>query len=152
MTLFLQALFTKEVRLVELDKLREHEEFDTEHLKKLTEEIASDKILKFAIVVDKNTNIILDGEHRFNALKDLACKKIPVVYVDYNSPDIKVKTWRNGLRLTKKDVIDAGLSKEKFLATTSKHMVRNGDKESHISSIEKKVDVPLEVLRGKLDG
>ena len=82
-------------RLVELNKLRQHEEVDPTHLKELKEEIRSDKILKFAIVVDKNTNVILDGEHRFNALKELGCRRIPIVYVDYNSPDIEVQTWRN---------------------------------------------------------
>ena len=104
--------YTIEAQLVELDKLRQHEEVDPAHLKELKEEIKSDKILKFAIVVDKNTNVILDGEHRFNALKELGCRRIPLVYVDYNSPDIEVQTWRNNPHLTKKDVIEAGLSKK----------------------------------------
>ncbi|MCW3975923.1 MAG: ParB N-terminal domain-containing protein [Candidatus Bathyarchaeota archaeon] len=77
-------------QLVELNKLLEHEECDQFHLKELIKEIATDRILKLAIVADKDTNIILDGEHRFNALKKLGCKKIPVIYIDYNSPSIEV--------------------------------------------------------------
>lgn len=79
--------YTVEAQLVELNKLRQHEEVDSAHLKELKEEIRSDMVLKFAIVVDKNTNVILDGEHRFNALRELGCRSIPVVYVDYNSPE-----------------------------------------------------------------
>jgi cysteine synthase/O-phosphoserine sulfhydrylase/cystathionine beta-synthase len=143
--------YITEVQLVELDKLRQHEEVDPAHLKELKEEIKSDKILKFAIVVDKNTNIILDGEHRFNSLKELGCRRIPVVYVDYNSPDIQVQSWRNNLHLTKKDVIEAGLGEKKLPPKTSKHMIKIGDRLLHISAIQKRTDVPLEVLRNDVE-
>jgi len=139
--------YVTEAKLVELDKLKQHEEVDSAHLKELKEEIKSDKILKFAIVVDKNTNVILDGEHRFNALKELECKSIPVVYVDYNSSDIEVQTWRKNPSLTKKDIIEAGLSGKKLPPKTSKHMIRMGDTLLHISTLEKRVDILLEELR-----
>jgi len=140
-----------EAQLVQLNKLREHEEANLNHLKELTQEIASDRILKFAIVVDKNTNIILDGEHRFNALKDLGCRNIPVVYIDYNSPQIEVQAWRNDQNLTKKDVIEAAISGKKLPPTSSKHMIRNGDSLWHISAIEKGVNIPLELLRSEIE-
>lgn len=140
-----------EAKLVELDDLREHEEVNPVRLKELIEEIASDKILKFAIVVDENTNVILDGEHRFNALKNLGYKKIPVVYVNYNSPEIEVQAWRSGQFLTKKDVVEAGLGERKLPPTTSRHMIRIGDRLSHISTIQKRVNIPLELLRNEVE-
>lgn len=138
-------------QLVELNKLRQHEEADPMHLKELKEEIRSDGILKLAIAVDINTNIILDGEHRFNALKELGCKRIPVVFVDYNSPDIKVQAWRKGEQLTKKDVIKAGFSEKKLPPMTTKHMVKTCNRLRHISAIEKRTDIPLEKLRGDIN-
>ncbi|MEM3696062.1 MAG: ParB N-terminal domain-containing protein [Candidatus Bathyarchaeia archaeon] len=135
------------LKIVKLNKLKQHEEVDPTHLKELKKEIASDKILKFAIAADKNTNIILDGQHRFNAIKELGCKRIPVVYVDYNSPEIEVQSWKGNPHLTKKDVVEAGLSGRKFPPKTSKHMVRIGSTLHHISVIEKRVDIPLEKLR-----
>jgi cysteine synthase/O-phosphoserine sulfhydrylase/cystathionine beta-synthase len=143
--------YATEVQLVELDKLRQHEEVDPTHLRKLKERIKSDKILKFAIVVDKNTNVILDGEHRFNSIKELGCKRIPVIYVDYDSPDIQVQSWKNNLRLTKKDVIKAGLGEKKLPPKTSKHLVKVGNRILHISAIQKRVNVPLEVLRNEIE-
>lgn len=116
-------------------------------MKKLKKEIESDSILKFAIVVDKNTNVILDGEHRVNALKELGCKAIPVVYIDYNSSNIEIQTWRKKLQLIKKDIIEAGLSGRKLPPKTSKHMIRIGDALQHISALEKRVDISLEELR-----
>jgi len=140
-----------DMRLVELDTLRHHEEANLDHLRELKKEIELDKILKFAIVVDKNTNIILDGEHRFNALKELGCNKVPVVFVDYNSPAIEVQAWRNGEQVTKKDVIEAGLGGKKLPPTTSKHMIRTCKTHTHISVIEKRVDISLEKLRDHPD-
>jgi len=140
-----------EVHLAELNKLLQHEEADPEHLKELTQEIASDKILKHPIVVDEKTNVILDGEHRFNALKNLGCKRIPVIYVNYESPNIEVQTWRGNHQITKREIIQAALTGKKFPPKTSRHMIRNSDVLTHISSIEKRVDIPLEVLKSELE-
>ena len=134
------------VRLVELDKLKQHEEVDQTHLEELKKEIKSDGILKIAIAVDMNTNIVLDGEHRLNALKKLGCKKVPVVFVDYHSAELRVCAWRKGEELTKKNVIEAGFSEKKLPPTTTKHMVKISDRLIHISAIEKRVDIPLEKL------
>jgi cysteine synthase/O-phosphoserine sulfhydrylase/cystathionine beta-synthase len=139
-----------EAQLVELDEMRQRKEVNPTPLKKLTEEIASDKNLKFAIVIDKNTNVIIDGEHRFTALKNLGCKKIPAVDVHYNLPGIEVQAWGTGQSLTKKDVIEAGMEERKLMPTTSKHIIRTGNKLSHISAIEKKVNIPLELRRSKV--
>ncbi len=139
-----------EIHLIKLAELHEHEETDPAHLKELTQQIAADKILKHPIVVDEKTNTMLDGEHRFNALKSLGCKRIPVIYVDYNSPNIVVQTWRNNYNLTKKDVVEAALSGKRFPPKTTYHMIKNSETLSHISSIEKRVDIPIEVLKSEL--
>jgi len=141
--------YTAEVQLVELDKLFPHEAVSPEHLKKLTEEIVKDGFLKRAIVVDKNTNVILDGEHRFAILQNLGCKKIPVVYVDYTSSEIQVESRNSNRKLTKKDVIVAGLSGKILPPKASKHMIRNREKLLHISVVESEANLPLDVLKSE---
>jgi ParB-like chromosome segregation protein Spo0J len=140
-----------EIRLVELTKLKQHEDADRARLKELKKEINLDKVLKFAIIADENTNIILDGEHRFNALKELGCKTIPVVYVDYYASNIQVNSWKKNNHLKKEDVIEAGLSGKRFPPRTSRHMIRIGSGLFHISTLEKRVDIPLKKLRIKND-
>lgn len=135
------------VEIVEINKLKEHEEIDFRHLQKLIKEIKNDKILKRPIAIDKNTNIILDGAHRFNALKALGCKKIPAVLVNYRSPKIKVLAWRKGEKITKKDVITAGLTGNKMPPKTSKHMILINGRLRHISFIEKEINFPIEKLK-----
>lgn len=146
MTVFVSIGKTQEpsqVELVELKELKQHEKIDPEHLKELKEKIKSDDVLKRPIVVDRNTNIILDGEHRFNSLKELGFSKIPVIFVDYNLPEITVKSWRKGRHLTKQIVIEAGLTQKKLPSRTSRHMVRISSKLKHISFMQKRVDIPL---------
>lgn len=45
------------------------------------------------IIVDKDTNVILDGHHRYYAFLILKLKKIPVFYVDYKSEEVIVNSW-----------------------------------------------------------
>jgi len=138
---------TINIELVELDKLKPHEGVDSAHLRELREEIKSDGILKFAIAVNKDKNIILDGHHRVAALKELGCAKTPVVFVDYGSSGIEVQSRRKGIQLTKEKIMKAGLGSKKFPPQTSRHMIRIGDVVKHISAIEKRVDIPLEELK-----
>jgi ParB-like chromosome segregation protein Spo0J len=81
---------------VNIEKLKEHEDVDLKHFKKLLEKIKSDGILKRPIVVDKNTKVVLDGEHRLRVLKEMGYDKIPAILVDYSSPK------NNGLTLEKR--------------------------------------------------
>jgi hypothetical protein len=135
------------IELIELENLRPHEGVDSARLKKLKEEIKSDGILKLAIAVDKCGNIILDGHHRVAALRELGYEKIPVVFVDYGSSDIQVRSRRKSMQLTKEDVTKAGIGSEKMPPKTSKHMVKIGGAMKHISVIEKRVDMPLDELK-----
>lgn len=135
------------VDLVELRRLRAHEEVDFNHLKELKKEIASDRILKFAVAVDKDTNIILDGHHRFSALKELGCKRIPAVFVDLNSLQIEVNSFRNDRKVTKEMVVNAGLSGNRFPPKTSKHIIRINGELKHILAIEQNVNLPLKNLQ-----
>ena len=134
--------------LVKISELKEHEEIDLEHFIKLTKEIKSDGILKKPIAVDKNTGIVLDGTHRLRALKTMGYSLIPVILLNYRSSKIGVMSWRRGEKITKDVVIKASLTKNKLPPKTSKHMVEVNGKFRHISFLEKRVDIPLEKLKG----
>lgn len=135
-----------QITLIELKSLRAHEEVDMLHLMTLKREIKLDKTLKIAIAVAKGTNIVLDGHHRFTALKQLGCKRIPVVFIDYETSQIRVKSWRNDYRITKEMVMEAGSSGKKLPPKTSRHMIMHNSNLKHISAIEKRVNFPLKRL------
>lgn len=132
---------------VNLSSLIGHEETKLKQFEKLKNEIQRDGILKKPIAVDKNTNIILDGHHRFNAIRSMGLTKIPVIFVDYNSPDVVMRPWRKSdENLTKEMMIEKVLKGEKFPPKTTKNFVKVNGKLKHISEIEKPVNVPLEEL------
>ncbi|MGQ9781237.1 MAG: ParB N-terminal domain-containing protein [Nitrososphaeria archaeon] len=139
-----------EYRLVEILTLKSHEEADPKRLSILLERIMLDGCLKKPIAVDKNTSIVIDGEHRLQSLKKLRCIRIPVVLVDYMSEDVLLFSRRKNLILTKADVIEAAFSRRLLPAKTTKHIINSNGRLRHISSIEKPVNIPLSALGGDL--
>jgi ParB-like chromosome segregation protein Spo0J len=132
--------------IMKVSELKEHEEVNEKELEALKKRIMEDGVLKMPIAVDESTHIVLDGHYRLRALKDLGYSKVPVVLVDYSSPEIKVLSWRRGQKITKERVIKAGLSGNKLPYKSSKHMVLIGKRLRHISAIQREVYVPLEKL------
>jgi len=139
--------FASNYTIVKISDLKEHEEINKEVLMQLKNKIISDQMLKRAIAVDKNTNVVLDGHHRLNALKEFGYSKIPVSFVDYRLPEIQVQAWRIGEKITKSLVVNAALSGERLPPKTSRHMIFKDGVFEHISILEKEVNVPLNDLR-----
>ena len=139
------ALQVSEPVLLDLERVKPHEEVNSKYLDELLKEIVFDGMLKLAIAVDRDTNIILDGNHRYNVLRRLGARKIPAVLVDYCSTCITAESW-NGQKITKETVVQAGLSGNKLPPKTSKHMVRVDDGFIHISAFERIVNYPLKDL------
>ena len=76
------------------------------------------------IVVDGGSKVILDGHHRWNAAKALGLERVPVVAVDYmHSDDVSVDVWPGCGRdtITKRQVVDMGVSGNLFPPKTSRH-------------------------------
>jgi hypothetical protein len=117
------------------------------YLQDLRAEIASEGILRLPIAVDKFTNVIIDGHHRFHALRQLCCKNIPVVQINYDSDEVKVIAWNGREKITKKDVLNAAFSGRKLPPKTSKHLVHVNGGFQHITAIEEEVNIPLGSLR-----
>ena len=69
-------------------------------------ELIRDNMIKQPIIVDRNTGIILDGHHRYNAARILGLKKIPVFFVDYLSDDVKIEKRREDIEVSKEIVLE----------------------------------------------
>jgi uncharacterized protein (DUF1015 family) len=99
----LERYETGVIALIDIDKLHDHEKIKQSRLDELTKAIKEDKVLKKPIIVDKYSDIVLDGHHRYFACKALGCKRISAYVVDYYSPEIKVEAWHPVVK-TKNDV------------------------------------------------
>ena len=112
--------------LVEINRLKSHEEVRSELLESLVAEIKKDGFLMKPVLVDNKHYVILDGHHRFEALKLLGCKRIPVYLVDYYDDSISLTTWPEAKHknVSKDDVIEMAKSGRLFPPKTTRHIVK----------------------------
>jgi hypothetical protein len=79
------------IALLPIDELRPHEKGSPMYLELLSREIQRDGVLRYPVVADEKTRVILDGMHRWLVLKSLGYKHLPVMLVDaFMKPAIRV--------------------------------------------------------------
>ena len=66
------------------------------------------------------SNLIIDGHHRYTALKELGYKKIPVTLINYFSNSIITD---DNDSLSKMEIINNSVSKKLYSPKTTKHLV-----------------------------
>ncbi|MCI4371901.1 MAG: ParB N-terminal domain-containing protein [Thermoplasmata archaeon] len=112
--------------VVELAKLRGHEETRPQLLAELTAKIKRDGYLKQPILVADRDFVILDGHHRVEAVRSLGCIRIPAYLVDYDSDVVNLGTWPDAVvsSVTKDEVIRRGGSNDRFPPKTTRHTVK----------------------------
>lgn len=112
-----------ECELIPLEELREHERIIPSHLCELREEINGDGFIRNPIIADRTSMVILDGHHRYNVAVSLGLRRIPVVLVDYLSPEIKVYPRRKNIKVTKEIIIQRGVKSRPFPHKTTRHVI-----------------------------
>lgn len=81
---------TQKSVLIPIDSLKPHEKGSPLYLELLKQEILNDGILKYPIIVDERTHVILDGMHRWLVLKSLGYSLIPAVLVNARDTGIRI--------------------------------------------------------------
>jgi hypothetical protein len=115
--------------LLSIDELKPHEKGSPLYLELLKQEILRDGILKYPIIADEKAHVILDGMHRWLALKSLGYLLIPVILVDvFQNPKIRIGRRRihrytgdSDEEITIEEVISAGLSGRLMEPRTTRH-------------------------------
>ncbi|HKZ98982.1 MAG TPA: ParB N-terminal domain-containing protein [Thermoplasmata archaeon] len=112
--------------LLDLSLLRCHERIQPDLLDRIRNEIRVDGHLKRPILVADGDFVILDGHHRFEALRQLGARRIPAYVVDYHSETVQVGVWPDASvrHVTKEEVIRRGKTGNLFPPKTSRHTVR----------------------------
>jgi hypothetical protein len=117
------------VALLPINLLRPHEKGSPLYLELLRREILRDGMLRYPIVADDKTRVILDGMHRWLALKSIGYKSIPVLLVDvFQKPAVRVGRRRihqyvsdSVEEMTIEMVISAGLNGQLMEPRTTRH-------------------------------
>jgi len=88
-------------RYIDVDRLLPHEEIVTERLHTMKKFIEKTGVIDLPIIIASipgtHKYLIVDGHHRWAALRDLGARKVPSIIVDYFSDSVKVFTWYLGV-------------------------------------------------------
>ncbi|MFC4892081.1 ParB N-terminal domain-containing protein [Pseudofrancisella aestuarii] len=124
--------------LKKISDLIPSEKISEEAANNLYQEILDDPIWKVPILVDINTNIILDGHHRFSVAKRLGLKYIPCILVDFNSSLVSVTSWKTREKLCKSMILDRAFTGDLFDYKTTKNILH--------TDVELRSNIPLDKL------
>jgi L-serine kinase (ADP) len=69
---------SKKIDIISNSLIKPHETIRLHHAYKILDQIRQDGFVKQPLIVEKNTMILLDGHHRFYALKELGLSSSPV--------------------------------------------------------------------------
>jgi len=85
-----------------------------------------------AIIACANTYMIIDGHHRASIFQNIKLKYVPVIFVNYEHPDIIVKTEREDVdTICKQTIINAAKSNVKMEPKQTTHEIRSLDGKHH---------------------
>ncbi len=144
------------IALLPINELKPHEKGSPLYLELLKEEIDRDGVLKHPIIVDEKTHVILDGMHRWLALKSLGCALVPVIVIDaLQNPKIRIGRRRihrylpdPNQQIPLEQVISSGLKGHLLRPRTTRHFFPFGKPRQinyPLSSLERKA--PSDVSR-----
>jgi len=123
-----------------IERLRAHEEFVEERVLELIERFRIRNSVDYAIIIDDATGVVIDGHHRYEALRRMDAHHAPVHVVDYLGDDtIIVKNWREDEpAVSKRDIIDHAMTGRLYPPKTTRH--------DFIHTLDP-IDVPLSRLQ-----
>ena len=82
-----------ELYLVPLDSIRPHEKSISILTDELRSQFLKEGILKDPILADHRRNLVIDGTHRVLALRSIGVDYVPIQYIDYLDPRLKLYRW-----------------------------------------------------------
>ena len=110
------------IKEVDVDIIMPHEKvlLDKKDILKNNLKYKDEYIIISTILICSKSNMIIDGHHRYTALKELGYKKIPVTVINYFSD--KIITGENET-LLKKDIISNSQNNNLYEPKTTKHLI-----------------------------
>ncbi len=114
MTTVLLEDISKQLGILDIAELLPHEQTVPPNLKRLKEAMLNIGQLVDPIIVDKNSKVVLDGNHRLKVLQIIECPLSVCQLVDYKDDKIKVGTWYLAINKPLEDIVKSDVKMEKI--------------------------------------
>lgn len=113
--------------LVDLSGLRAHEEIDEASLRDLVRALREEGSVREPILVAEGHGVVLNGHHRFAALKAMGLRRAPAWVVDYFSDVVELDQWPDSPfrgDVTKEEVVRRAKEGRLYPPKTTRHRLR----------------------------
>ena len=110
-----------EYALLPTDSLREHEEVVASDVDRMVKTLSRSRIVREPILVSREGRVILNGHHRYAALRALGAARVPAWVVDYTDEKVQLDRWSPGPPISKRDVLDRAQSGTLYPPKTTRH-------------------------------
>jgi hypothetical protein len=126
-----------EVAIRPISSFRTSEEIDTANVRNLMETISNNNKWLAPIVIEKNSGIVMDGNHRLRAAIMLGLKYLPCIPLCYTDPRVTVFNWNTDEPFDVAHIYQTVLNNQIFPYKTTRH---------RFSPVLPGTDIPLALL------
>ena len=110
------------VQMKEIGFFRVSEEVIAEDVIALADKIAADDFWSAPISVERNTGIIMDGNHRWHAGMRLGLAQLPCILLDYADPRVVCHEWEVDERFDIDSIFRVIMGGQVFPYKTTRHV------------------------------
>jgi len=108
--------------ILPIERLRPHEAIDQAGVDAIIRDLHHRRIFREPIWVARGSHVILNGHHRWAAMRSIGAHRIPAWVFDYLDDDtIHLDRWTPGEPISKHQVVEAGEKGELFPQKTTRH-------------------------------
>lgn len=113
-----------EVALLETNSVSPHEECVSDILREIELSLSQKRIVEKSLLVGLESRIILDGHHRYSALKRLGCRYVPAVLLREDNDTFSLASRRPEFEITHRMVVEMVRSGKRFPPKTTRYCTR----------------------------
>ena len=114
----------REIELIKISNLRHIEDYGRNRAKWLRDKILEEGIWTVPLKIEKNLNLVMDGQHRMEVAKEIGLSVVPCLVYSYE--EVKVWSLRKDYEVTAKMIVDRVLNDDIYPYKTAKHAFPDG--------------------------